>query len=410
MVGAGPAGLMAAISGAESGARVLLYEHLAEAGTKLNATGGGRCNFTHLEPVDVLARHFQGAHRFVIPALSALPPDKLMEFFASLGIRSRADDHACVFPSDGSARDVSAALLQKAHHAGVELYCNVTGLRLVISGSAVQGLESSTGLISSPCAVLATGGKSCPHLGANGSGYVMAGAVGHTMVPPRPALAPLILRETWPAECAGSSLEDVEIKTDLPSPVNRTCRGDVLFTHQGLSGPAALNLSGDVAALLAGMPAVPLRLQLVPGMVPGQWEERLRAWRNTHGRKLLYNVLQEILPQKLAAIVCREAGVEPHVRAAHVTRELMEHLAGFIAGAPLTAIGTGGFDQAMATRGGIALEEVDRKTLQSRKIRGLYFAGEILDVDGPCGGYNLQWAFASGRLAGLSAALAAKRK
>jgi hypothetical protein len=215
---------------------------------------------------------------------------------------------------------------------------------------------------------------------------------------------PLVTREAWPRRCAGVAVSPVRVWIDLARQSRAGVTGDVLFTHRGVSGPAALDLSGDVAALLAKHKEVPLRIDLAPGTSAAQWAARFDRWQADSGAKTVRGLLDRWLPKSLADAVSAAAGIDPAMRPAAVPRTRRRALAEHLAALPLTVIGTEGWDHAMVTRGGVSLKEVDPRTLESRRLPGLFFAGEILDLDGPCGGFNLQWAFSSGRLAGTSSA------
>jgi predicted Rossmann fold flavoprotein len=221
---------------------------------------------------------------------------------------------------------------------------------------------------------------------------------------PVPALVALRLQETWLCQCAGVGLRG-RVWIDLPGRARRGQTGDVLITHRGLSGPGVLDLSSEVSELLGrgARKSVPLRLEACAGVGKAQWKERLEGWRRHEGRRRLEMLLAQHLPARLAELFCRQAGCLGRA-AAQTSAAQGQALAGMLAALSLTASGTEGFASAMVTRGGVSLRQVDPRTLQSRLLAGLFFAGEVLDLDGPCGGYNLQWAFSSGRLAGLSAA------
>jgi predicted Rossmann fold flavoprotein len=276
---------------------------------------------------------------------------------------------------------------------------------LLIKDGAVHGVETSDGPLLAASVILAAGGCAWPALGSNGSGFALAQGAGHIVVPPVPALVPLVTQETWPRRCAGIVIPNARLRIDLPKASRAGITGDLLFTHRGLSGPAALDLSGEVARCLmeTGNP-VPLRLHLTPQTNVEIWSGTIAAWRTEHPRRLVRNLVSAQLPHSLAEEVCAEAGIGPDLRAAELPRSTQRSLAEWLSGALVTVTDTEGFKKAMVASGGVSTREVDPRTLQSRLVRGLYFAGEILDIDGPCGGYNLQWAFSSGKLAGQSAA------
>ena len=402
VVGAGPAGLLAAIAAAELGRRVVLLEQLPRPGVKLLATGGGRCNLTNTLPPDEFPARFGRHGRFILPALDAFGPDALRRFLHSLGVPTAAPDGLHVFPVSDSAADVRRALVRRARELGVRLCLATTADALWIEGDALRGIQTSRGRVAANAVILATGGKGYPDLGATGSGYALAREAGHSIVEPTPALVSLVTRETWPRELAGLALSPAGVRIDLAGRPPACITGDLLFTHTGLSGPAVLDLSGDVAVLLRDRSEVPLRLDLAPRTTRADWLARFDSWPLSEGRKTIRTLLAAHFPRALADVLCRLAGLDPATRPAQVSRPARRTLAGLLTALPLTVTATEGWDRAMITRGGVALKEVDPQTLRSRLVPGLAFAGEILDLDGPSGGFNLQWAFSSGHLAGSS--------
>ncbi len=405
VVGAGPAGLMAAIAAARSGVRVTVFERMPRSGAKLLATGGGRCNLTNtLETSAFLDRFGRTASRFMRPALAALDRDALLRFFAELGVRCQAEDGLHYFPASGNASAVCDALRDALTRAGGEVMCRAEGWTLWIEDGQLKGLTQKGSGATFPAdrVILAAGGCAWPTLGSDGSGFALARQAGHAITQTVPALVPLVTEETWPGQCAGVTFTDVRLRIDLPlrPPVERT--GDLLFTHRGLSGPAALDLSGEVAALLRERPTVPLRATLTGGVTAQEWTACLDGWRASHGRKLLRSLVAESLPNSVAQRLCEQAAIPEDLRASYIGRTQRAALAAILAETPFTIRATEGFERAMVTRGGVELKQVDPRTLASRLLPGLFFAGEILDLDGPCGGFNLQWAFSSGHLAGLA--------
>lgn len=442
VVGAGPAGLMAAIAASASGQRVRVCERMESAGRKLLATGGGRCNLTTTAGVDALAAAFGRQGRFLLPALRDFAPDAIRAFFDTAGVPTVAQADGCVFPVSQRARDVLDALLRQAARNGVEMACHGTVRKIVVHDGVVAGVETADGFLAAPRVILAGGGRSYSALGSDGSGFALAAAAGHTVVTPVPALVPLITTENWPKQLAGIVLEQARVRIDRKGQPREGRVGPVLFTHRGISGPPVLDLSGAVAALLAAegaslheerrqrRAALPCEQQpasdrttggprsvaaaSVHGCVPllvtlrvdrdaAAWRALFDGWRTAFGRRAIHNLLSGELPRGLAQILCEQSGLAA-TTPAQARREQLETLARLCAEMPLTIAQTEGWEHAMVTRGGVALREVDPHTLQSRRVPGLFFAGEILDLDGPCGGYNLTWAFASGRLAGASSA------
>jgi predicted Rossmann fold flavoprotein len=396
---------MAAAAAAGSGRSVLLIEHLSEPGRKLLATGGGRCNVTTTAPVKAILDAFGRRGRFAEPALRAFGPESLRGFLDASGVPTVAEPDGCVFPVSQRAQDVLVALRRAAHAARVCLRCRcrVSGIR--VHDGAVSGAITAAGHISASTVVLCAGGCAMPGLGSDGSGFSIAAAAGHTVVTPVPALVPLVTVEDWPRRLSGLTLADARVRIDLPGCSRTGLSGTVLFTHRGLSGPAVLNLSGEVAAHLAAGEPVTLCLRIRADRDAAAWMERFGEWRRAGvGGRALQNLLSGDLPRPLAATLCALAGeigssALCRARGADLTR-----LAGLCADVPIAISATEGWSRAMVTRGGVSLDEIDPQTLASRLVRGLCFAGELIDLDGPCGGYNLTWAFASGRLAGQSAA------
>ncbi len=411
VIGAGPAGLMAAISAAERGAAVTVLEQLDRAGAKLLVTGGGRCNLTNRSSHDEFLAAFGRRGRFMTDALRAFDARALCDLMDDIGVPTHAPDGFHVFPASERAKDVRDALARRAEELGAELVLGEAVVAMLIKEQTVRGVRTSAGEVAARAVVIATGGRSYPKLGGNGSGYDLARSAGHSIVTPTPALVPLVTSETWPHALAGVALADVRVWIDRPKLRRRSVSGAFLFTHRGVSGPAVLDISGELSSLLkehgGELDEVPLRIELVRGMDRAAWEAEIDEWRSAEGGRTIRALLADRIPRALADAIARLAS-DPEAdigeeRASSVTRDGRRRLAETLSALPLRVSGTEGFAAAMVTRGGVELAEVDPRTLASRKAAGLHFAGEVLDLAGPCGGYNLQWAFASGRLAGASA-------
>ena len=402
VVGAGPAGLMAAIAASRGGERVTVCEQLDHAGAKLLASSGGRCNFANALPRAEFLKSFGSDGRFMSPAIQAFDPYALRRYFEKRGMATASPDGLHVFPASNRARDVLAVLESECERQGVQFALGSRVTKLEIAAGAVCGVKLGRRRLAAPRVIVAAGGQSYPELGGRGGGYALAQQAGHTMVEPVPALVELEAGEPWPGECAGLAQPAVRLWVDLADAPRAAAEGDLLFTHKGIAGPAALNLSGAVSRLLLTHDTVPLRLNLLPEVSRPAWETHSDHWVAREGRKHVRTLLSRHLPPALADVACAQAGGIAKIRAADLSAETRDALASWLTAAPLTVTGTAGFGHAMVTRGGVALDQVDPRTLGSKLVKGLHFAGEVLDVDGPCGGYNLQWAFSSGNLAGRS--------
>lgn len=393
IIGAGPAGLMAALAAARHGTKVILCEQMPKPGLKLLATGGGRCNITNTSTPDAFMEAFGRNGRFMQPALELMNADRLRALLAELGVATSSPDGFHVYPSSNKSSDVLRALLDACDRAGVERRTNCAVRSLIIKDGAICGIETADAAINADAVILACGGRSYPELGATGTGYELARAAGHTIADPLPVLVSLHTEEHWPHACTGVSMPNVRAWVDLPRQSKSGCTGDLLFTHRGVSGPVILDLSRDVVPLLARHGQVPIRVALNVNVSASRWRTR-------DGGRLVRKLLGEHMPASLAKALMDVAGIREHTAAATLTREQEKALGELLEAIPLTIASAGGFDEAIVTRGGVSLREVNPRTLESRLVKGLFFAGELLDLAGPCGGFNLQWAFSSGNLAG----------
>ena len=403
IVGAGAAGMMAAIVAARNGQKVTLLEKLSGIGTKLRATGGGRCNLTNTLDNDTFMSRFGRDGRFMMPALGAFDHNALRSFFQTLGVESHAPDGFRVFPSTHNSSTIIDAMRAELRRLDVEVHCRQRVISLIHVDGKVTGVETETDRFFAGRIVVATGGKGYPTLGTEGDGYRLASATGHTVTPLYPAMMPLKTKEKWVANCRADTIAKAELRVDMKKYKKLYASGDLIFTKEGIRGPVVLDFSREITPLLAKHGEVPLLVNFTKGMN----EEQIRA----HFKKILeYRpdtatliLLQSLLPESLSLELCKLAGADPSLTLAKQEGRARDRLFKLLVRTPLTVNGHDGFKMAMITRGGISLKEVDPHTMESRKLKGLYFCGEILDLDGPCGGYNLQWSFASGYLAGISA-------
>lgn len=408
VIGGGPAGLMAAGAAAEVGARVCLLERHAQCGRKLLVTGGGRCNLTHEADRDTLAAAFDAARRFVRPAFAQADATWLRTYFAHRGVPTHALEDGCVFPDSEQAGDVLAALLSACRAAGVSIRTGAAASELLTSGARITGVRVEGESLSADAVVLATGSPAWGGVGADDAGMRLARDVEHPVTPLYPALAPLFHDEADLHAMSGHVLPSVHLRLeDLRR--HKGWNGALLLTHTGFSGPVAINASGAVAQRLAETGrAVPVRLHLTPERDAVAWDEQFRLWQRTDGKKRIATLLAPFVGSRLAVLLCtRSGGAEVHAGECprDVRRAVIDHLTAW----RVEIVRTGRMKGAMVARGGLERSAFVPATLESRVVSGLYAAGEVLDCDGACGGFNLQWAFSSGHLAGTSAALRGSR-
>jgi predicted Rossmann fold flavoprotein len=402
IIGAGPAGLMAAIHAGASGPTVVL-EGNAAAGRKLLLTGGGRCNFTHAGRPEEIARAFGRAGRFLRPSLYEFSPDDVRAFFRTRGLAGTVEPDGCVFPASNRAADILDILLREAEHLGSRLlyHSRVTDVATDGGGFVVQAEDRQ---FAAARLIVATGGVSWPRTGSRGDGYRFAARLGHTIVPPRPALIPLTTRETWPGELAGVSVPDVRLEATTNTG-KAAARGNMLFTQNGIGGPAVLDLSRLLADdLPENASGVDIGIDLTPGLNPTQLDRQLQHGLQTDPRKTVANVLSDVVPRQVARILCRLAPCDDDLQAGQLPARKRRRLVELIKRLPLRVTGTEPIAKATVTHGGVSRDEIDPHTMESKIRPGLFFAGEVIDVDGPCGGYNLQMCWSTGARAGRSAA------
>ena len=406
IVGAGPAGLMAAIVAARAGAPVTVLEAGPRPGRKLLASGGGRCNLTNTLPVAEFVARFGGHGRFMLPSLAGLDHHGLRRFLADLGVATHAPDGFRVFPEGHRAADVLTALLGELERLRVTVRtgCPVTGL--LADGGRVTGVQTAGGPVPARAVIMATGGCGYPQLGGDLSGCRVAEAAGHRLAPAHPGMVGLVVRETWPATCTAHTVPRAVLRLRRPGKRLVEGRGDLIFTAGGLAGPVVLDLAREITPLLAEHGELPLTLHL-NAHGEDRWRDRLQSARAATPAEPVARHLAgaEGIPRDLAAVHCAAADVPADHPLERLDRRALGRLAAALHRLTVTVTGHAGWDHAMVMRGGVSLKDVHPDTLESRHLPGLYFAGEMLDLDGPCGGFNLQWSFASGHHAAQAATL-----
>ena len=397
VIGSGPAGLAGAAFASARGKRVLLLEKENRFGGKLPLSGGGRCNVTNVLSPDEMARAFGKKSRFLLPALRNLTPEGVRNYFKSHKCEIEVTDGFHCFPRSGKAMDLVNVFLKECEENGVEMLKSMRVEELLQEEGHIKGVRCGKQTFYAPAVLLACGGKSYPKWSGCEDGYTLARQTGHSVTPLFPAMTGVQCVEEWPGICTGISLADARCAIDLPGE-KIFCRGELLFTHQGISAFAVLDLAGRVAELLQEHDVVPLRINLFANMNEKDWQSKFKEWRQKSGKSPVSKLLGEFLPKRLIPYIAPDSET-PFARYSNeMSAKLLENLTAL----PLHARDTENWHKAMVTRGGVALDEVNMKTMESRLTPGLFFAGEVLDLDGPCGGYNIQWAISSGALCARS--------
>jgi len=400
VIGSGAAGMMSAIIAARKGHSVLLLEKLPKLGSKLKATGGGRCNLTNTLALEDFMADFGKHGRFMSKALEALDQQALREFFTSIGVESHSPDGFRVFPITHNANTILSALEKEMENCGVDVYCKSPVDILYHDREKITGVGVGDEKYEASNVIVATGGLGYPMLGAEGDGYKLASALGHKTTPLFPAMMPLKIKETWGANCSADTIAHAEIRVDLPKAKKLRATGDLIFTKNGIRGPVVLDFSREITPLLEKHGEVPLLINLTKGKNEEEIRQHLKRQAIAEPEKPLLEHLKTLLPEALSKELCMLRGVNFEDRYSQISGLNRDKLIKILAWTPLTVTGHDGFKMAMITRGGISLKEINPNTMESKLIKGLYFCGEVMDLDGPCGGYNLQWSFASGYLAG----------
>lgn len=406
VLGGGPAGMISAGRAGQLGSRVILLEKNDSLGKKLLITGKGRCNFTQYEFDRVkLAEKFGKNGRFLYGPLKHFGVSEVLNFFQSRGLSWRVERGNRVFPKAGDAKDVLKILIGYLKEGNVKIQCNsrVEDVKLNIEDGEVFKIASSKGEFFSKKLIVSTGGKSYPQTGSTGEGYFWARKLGHTIIDTTPALNPVKTSQIWVKEIQGLALKNVSIQLIQAGKKCDERFGEMLFTHFGISGPIVMDMSKNIDQHLK-KGKVKLLLDLKPALDFKRLEERVqRDFQEFKGR-LFRNSLQKLLPASLIPVIIQLSEIDGDKRVDYVTKEERKRLLHLLKELELTPTELLGYSWAMVTSGGISLKEINPNTMASRKIKNLFFAGEILDLDGPSGGYNLQECWSTGYLAGESAA------
>lgn len=401
VIGAGPAGMMAAIRAAENGAAVTLLEKMKRPGRKMMITGKGRCNITNAADVPEIIRNIHGNGAFLNSSMRAFDNQDVMEFFRQQGVPVKVERGNRVFPVSDKAQDVVDAMVHRLHELDVRIELEMPVADILLQEGRVAGVRTKSGAhYKADAVILAVGGASYPGTGSTGDGYEMAKKLGHTVVPLRPSLVPLETEEEWLKDVQGLSLRNVRATLLAGGEKVQEMFGEMMFTHFGVTGPIILSMSRRAAKCLAEGKFVELELNLKPALTPEKLDARIQRDFEQHIRKSLKNGLLDLLPHKLIEPVLDCAYLDPEKPVHQVTAEERHRLAETLQHLTLTIAKTRPLAEAIVTAGGVSVREINPKTMESKLVPGLYFAGEVVDVDAYTGGYNLQAAFSMGNAAG----------
>ena len=401
VIGAGPAGMMAAIRAAENGAAVTLLEKMKRPGRKMMITGKGRCNITNAADVPEIIRNIHGNGAFLNSSMRAFDNQDVMEFFRQQGVPVKVERGNRVFPVSDKAQDVVDAMVHRLHELDVRIELEMPVADILLQEGRVAGVRTKSGAhYKADAVILAVGGASYPGTGSTGDGYEMAKKLGHTVVPLRPSLVPLETEEEWVKDVQGLSLRNVRATLLAGGEKVQEMFGEMMFTHFGVTGPIILSMSRRAAKCLAEGKFVELELNLKPALTSEKLDARIQRDFEQHIRKSLKNGLLDLLPHKLIEPVLDCAYLDPEKPVHQVTAEERHRLAETLQHLTLTIAKTRPLAEAIVTAGGVSVREINPKTMESKLVPGLYFAGEVVDVDAYTGGYNLQAAFSMGNAAG----------
>lgn len=400
VIGGGAAGLMACGTLAERGYKVTLIEKNKILAKKVRITGKGRCNITNSADIEDIIKNIPTNAKFLYSALYSFSNYSVIDFFNSHGVETKEERGGRIFPKSDSARDVAEALVKFALKKNVKKL-STAAREIKIEDGKVKGVFTDNGFVDAAAVILATGGKSYPLTGSDGSGYEIAKKAGHTIIPPYPSLVPVVTGEKWVSKLMGLSLKNVSLKlySESKKPIFEDF-GEMIFTHFGISGPIVLSASAHIK----NTDKIPysIKLDLKPALSEEQLDKRIQRDFLKFGRKHFINALDELLPKTMIPVIIELSGIDPHKETGSVTKEERQRLCSILKALPLSVKRLCDISEAIITSGGVKVSEIDPSTMESKLVKGLYFAGEVIDVDAYTGGFNLQIAFSTGHLAGES--------
>lgn len=405
VVGGGPAGMFAAYFAAKNGHEVTLFEQNEKLGKKLYITGKGRCNITNASDMEDLFDNVCSNPKFLYSAFYSYTNDQVVDFFESHGLRTKVERGNRVFPVSDHSSDVIATLSKALKEVGVEVKLHTKVLKLLSEDDRIQGVVLENGkTFFADAVILATGGISYPSTGSTGDGYRFAESLNHKIIEPTPSLVPFEVQESWVTEMQGLALKNVAITIKRDEKTVYSDFGEMLFTHFGVSGPMILSASASMkpAFFRDFTHELKLFIDLKPALDREQLDKRVLKDFEEAKNKQYKNSIQKLLPSKMIPVIIQLSGIDPDKQVNEITKEERMRLVDLLKNLPMTIIGLRGWNEAIITKGGVSVKNVNPSTMESKVVKGLYFAGELLDLDAMTGGYNLQIAWSTGYLAGIS--------
>jgi predicted Rossmann fold flavoprotein len=411
VIGGGPSGLMAAASAGLQGAKVLLLDKGDKLGRKLAISGGGRCNVTNRLPLQEIIKNIPGNGKFMHSPFSIFNNEDIIQFFENLGIELKEEDRGRMFPVTDKAKSVVDALLRKVRELGVEIKTNTPVQEVTYENDKVKGIILKNGqILSADSVIVAVGGKSVPHTGSTGDGYAWAEEAGHHITSLFPTEVPITSSEPFIKDRSlqGLSLRNILLSVIDPKKKKKIIEheGDMIFTHFGISGPTALRCSQFVVKALAKyeLKTIQMEIDLFPGLSIGMLEEELLTKAKNEPKRSIRNVFKQAVPERLLPILFEKSGLTEDLTYAHLPKEALKAFIHSLKSFTIQVNGTLSIEEAFVTGGGVDIKEIHPKTMESKLMEGLYFCGEILDIHGYTGGYNITCAFSTGFVAGQNAA------
>ena len=403
VIGGGAAGLMAAVIAGREGAKVTLLEKMNYVGKKMGITGKGRCNITNACDMSDFIKNTPGNGKFLYGAYERFTNEDLLQLLHDAGLETKVERGGRVFPASDSALDVRNTFMKLMKHYGVDVHLEEPVKKLLIDDGVVTGVVTDRETYHADAVVIATGGKSYPATGSTGDGYILAAQVGHKITDIRPSLVPIVTEESWVKDLMGLSLRNVELSVVAKNKVQAKMFGEMMFTHFGITGPIVLSLSHTVGKLMRkkNIGTIGLDINLKPALSPEILDKRLQKDFDFYSKKQLINGMKDLLPSRLIPLIIELAGIDPQKPINQISKEERQQIGYMLQHMPLTVKGLRPVEEAIVTAGGISLKEFNPKTMESKLVKGLYGAGEVLDIDAFTGGYNLQAAFSTGYVAAM---------